>query len=360
MFHTSRMPAGIQIQLFDPQTASRREWAQLHAYRRARHHEDQPGEPLTPEADFEHELMQRHPLFEARRLMAIRDGGYVGNLLLGFRRDGSPGCEDHAAFVDAGGGVLGGLRRQGIGTALLAALHTFMQGSGRTVATLKVHRPEGHAFMSAIGAREKYRSVENRLALEGLQWSELAQWQAHATAPSNGLHWETHAGRVPFERLGQLMEPLSVLINEQPLGSLEIPRIRYELQGYESWYAAMDRRGGDHFLVMLLHGKDLAAVCDASWDARFADRVYQQLTAVASPWRGKGLAKGVKAAMFDLVRKWHPEVRTVITNNANTNAAMLSINRRLGFAAHRQDATWQVSVDALGRWLSASRHGAGD
>ncbi|MEO8022637.1 N-acetyltransferase [Polaromonas sp.] len=360
MFHTPRMPAGIEIRLFDPLTASRREWAQLHAYRRTRHQEDHPGEQLPPEADFEHELMQRHPLFEARRLMVVRDGVYVGNLLLGFRRDGSLGCEDHAAFVDAGGGVLGGLRRLGIGTALLAALHAFMQDSGRTVATLKIHRPEGHAFMSAIGARKRYSSVENRLAMEGLNWVELAQWQAHVAASANGLRWETHAGRVPFDRLAGLMEPLSVLINEQPLGSLEIPRIRYELQGYESWYAAMDRRGGDHFLVMLLHGDDVAAVCDASWDARFADRVYQQLTAVARAWRGKGLAKGVKAAMFDLVRRLHPDVRTVVTNNANTNVAMLSINQRLGFTMHRQDATYQISVDALRRRLSAPQQTSGD
>jgi GNAT superfamily N-acetyltransferase len=359
MFQTSRMPAGIEIRLFDPQTALRAEWAQLHAYRRARHQEDHPGEPLSPEADFEHELMQPHPLFDARRLMAVRDGVYVGNLLLGFRRDASPGCEDHAAFVDAGGGVLAGLRRQGIGTALLAALQDFMQDSGRTVATLKVHRPEGHVFMSVIGAHEKYRSVENRLAMDRLPWGDLAQWQAHTTSSGNGLHWEIHAGRVPFDRLGPLMEPFSVLINEQPLGLLEIPRIRYELQGYESWYAAMDRRGGDHFLVMLLRGEELAALCDASWDARFPDRVYQQLTAVARPWRGKGLAKGVKAAMCDLVRRLHPEVRTIITNNANTNAAMLSINQRLGFTTHRQDATWQISVDALKRWLSAGRHSSG-
>ena len=93
-------------------------------------------------------------------------------------------------------------------------------------------------------------------------------------------------------------------------------------------------------------------MCDASWDARFADRVYQQLTAVTRHWRGKGLAKGIKAAMLELVRSRHPEVRMVVTNNANTNAAMLSINQRLGFAVHRQDATYQIGREALQRWLS--------
>ena len=160
---------------------------------------------------------------------------------------------------------------------------------------MKVHAPDGHAFMAAIGAHCNYRSAENRLAFDGLDWNELARCQAQAVTPGNGLAWEVHAGRVPMEQLATLMQPFSALINEQPLDALDIPRMRYELQGYVTWYADMDRRGGEHFLVMLRHGDEVAAMCDASWYARFPERVYQQLTAVARPWRGKGLAKGIKS-----------------------------------------------------------------
>jgi GNAT superfamily N-acetyltransferase len=235
---------------------------------------------------------------------------------------------------------------------LLAALLAFMQRQGKTTATMKVHLPESHAFMAAIGAGLKHRSVENRLAFGGLDWEELARWQAQAIRPGDGLTWETHAGRVPLECLAPLMAPFSALINEQPLGTLELPRIRYEVQGYVTWYEDMDRRGGEHFLVLLRHGEDVAAMCDANWDARFPDRVYQQLTAVARPWRGKGLAKGVKAAMLNLIRARHPEVRMLITTNAEANAPMLSINRRLGFAVHRQEGTYQIGREALARFAA--------
>jgi GNAT superfamily N-acetyltransferase len=146
------------------------------------------------------------------------------------------------------------------------------------------------------------------------------------------------------------MAPFSILINEMPLGSLELPRLRYELQDYVTWYGDMDRRGGDHFLAMLRHGDDVAAMCDANWDARFPDRVYQRLTAVARPWRGKGLAKGVKAAMLNMIRARHPGVRTMITSNAEVNAPIRSINHRLGFAVHRQEATYQISRETLCRY----------
>lgn len=352
MLDMTKGSTAIETRPFDPHTASAHDWAKLHTYRRARQEEDHPGEPAMSNAEFEHDLRLRRPLHESQRIMALRDGEFVGNLILGFRRPGSPGGEDYAPFVDVWGGVLSPHRRQGAGKALLGELLSFMQGSGKTMATMKVHTPDGHAFMAAIGARCNYRSAENRLSFDALDWNELARWQAQALVPGSDLAWEVHAGRVPMERLATLMEPFSALINEQPLDSLDIPRMRYELQGYATWYEDMDRRGGEHFLVLLRRGDQVAAMCDASWDARFPERVYQQLTAVARPWRGKGLAKGVKAAMLNLVRERHAQVRTMITHNAKANAPMLSINQRLGFAVHRQDGTYQIGRDDLQTFLA--------
>lgn len=352
--HRSHGAARLTLQPFDPGTASPEAWQRLHAYRRLRQQEDWPGEPALSDEAFEAELRQSWPLSEQRRTMAVRqDGEFVGNLILAFRRAGSPGSEDFAPHVDVWGGVLGPQRRQGVGRALLGALLAFMEHQGRTLATFKVHLPESHAFLTALGAQEKYRSIENRLALAALDWDALAHWQTQATAIDSGLRWELHAGRVPMARLATLLAPLSALINEQPLDALELPRLRYELPGYEAWYADMDRRGGMHFLVLLRHGDALAAVCDAHWDARFPERVQQQLTAVAGPWRGRGLAKAVKAAMLQLIRQHLPQASTVVTLNAQSNAPMLAINRRLGFAAHRHDGTYQLTREALAGFLAA-------
>ena len=82
------------------------------------------------------------------------------------------------------------------------------------------------------------------------------------------------------------------------------------------------------------------------------DSVYQQLTAVARPWRGKGLAEGVKAAMLDLIRALHLEVRTIIATNAEVNAPILSINQRLGFVVHRRDGTYQIGREMLARLVA--------
>ena len=342
----------IALAHFDPGTATDTEWARLNAYRKLRAGEDFPGEATLPDAEFLRDVQTPHPLRESRRTLALRQGECVGNMILFYRRAGTEHFEEHAPFVDVWGGVSQKHRRQGIGRLLLAELLAFMQQQGKTTASWKVHLPESHAFMAACGAQARLRSVQSRMLIAGLDWTELAHWQARVGKIAPTLEWEIHAGRIPFARLAALDAPLSDLVNQQPLGTVAMPRMRYSLAGYERWYADMDTRGGDHFMVLLRQGDEVVAVCDANWDARFPERVYQELTAVAPIWRGKGLAKAVKAAMLQLLRTHKPQVQTVITLNAETNAAMRAINQRLGFVVHREEATYQLSHDALASWLA--------
>lgn len=338
--------------VFNPHRASEADWGRFLFYWRLRHAEDTPDEPPLADADRRHDVLQANALYDFHRVLAVgAQGEFIGSLGASFRREGTADHEAFAPFVDAWGGVLRAHRRRGVASALLHALLALMDAHGKSVATIKAHLPEGHAFLKAIGATEKHRAIENRMALAGLDWQALARWRTEGFAPAHGLRAEVHAGRVPFERLASLMGPLSALLEDAPTTELERPPLRYDLEGYRTWYADMDRRGGDHLMVLLLDGDELAAVCDAAWSPRFPDRMYQNLTAVARPWRGKGLAKGVKAAMLQLVRERHPQVALAVTSNAEVNAPMLAINRQLGFAPHRHDGLYQIGTESLRNFL---------
>lgn len=343
----------VDICFFDPHAASAALWASYHRYRRQRAEEDTPGDPVLSDADFEHIVLKRWPLTTSQRFIAVRNDAVVANLYIESAREGSPDHETRAPFIKVGGGVLRPEQRRGIATTLLRPLLACMQTQHKRTATLDIHRPEAHAFMNALGAAEKHRYFENRLPLDGLDWAALAHWRAQATS-SRALQWEVHAGRVPTARLSQLMAPFTALINDIPLGVLDLPPMRYVLEDHVSWYQEMDRNGSEHLLVLLTDGEgQVAAVCNAHWDGRFPDRVFQALTAVARPRRGQGLAKAVKAAMLELVRDRHPEVRMIVTYNAEVNAPMLSINERLGFATHRRNGSYQLDPQTLQAFLAA-------
>jgi GNAT superfamily N-acetyltransferase len=339
----------IEILPFHPATASSAFWRGYHDYRRVRAAEDMPGEPVVSDAEAESGVRHQWPLSDTRRMLALCRGEIVGDLGYSFRREGTEAYESHAPFVHAWGGVRQSHRRQGIATALLRPLLDFMVAQGKTVVTIGSHLAEGHAFLTARGAVAKHHMIENRLDFAALDWDALAAWQRAPAAA--GLVWEQHATRVPEQRLVELQPALSALLGDVPKGTLDLPPLRFELAAIRSWYAEMDRRGGAHMMVLLKQGSEVAGVSDASWDARFPDRVFQNLTAVAPRWRGQGLGRALKAALLLLVHARHPQVRLMTTGNAEVNARMLAINRRLGFAAHRREVTYQISRDALAQRL---------
>lgn len=341
----------IEVRPFDPRSATRVEWAALHAYRKQRAAEEFPDVPQLADPDFEHEVQRELPFTVNERFLALRSGQIVGNMILAVRRPGTPRHAEYAPYVDVFGGVLKQQRRRGVGRLLFAQLHDFMRANGKSLASIKVVVPDGHGFLAVTGAVTKFRSVESHLALSEVPWLEMPSWRDQVEASPVPLRWEIHAPRVPIARLAQLIDPLSSLINQQPLGELEMPPIRYEPAAFESWYRELDTRGGEHYLVMLTAGDEVAAVCDACWDARVPERVHQSFTAVAMPWRGKGLAKAVKAATLLFVRERRPEVTTFTTYNAQSNGPMLSINRQLGFRVHREECTYQLGRETLAAFL---------
>jgi GNAT superfamily N-acetyltransferase len=136
-----------------------------------------------------------------------------------------------------------------------------------------------------------------------------------------------------------------------PRGGLEHGPIRWEMTGYDLWYETLERVGGAHHLV-LLRAPDgsVAGLSQAGWDIRAPSIVRQQLTAVARPWRGRGVGRALKAAMLRQVHEMHPEATVIGTNNAEVNAAILSINARVGFKVVWRNVDYQVTRDVLDEW----------
>ena len=345
----------IEIRVFDPQTASPELWASYHACTRATAEELRPGDPVLSDAEFEAEERREHPLYACVHWVALAGQDVAGSASAWFRRPGTPDSAAYAPHIDAGAAVRAEFRRQGAGTMLLREVLGLMHSLDKTVLTLGAHMEPGHSFLTWAGAEPKLTTVSSRATLKDLDWAALREWED--AAGGCGLEWERYAGRVPREVLLGLLPEFTALFADMPLGGLEIPPMRVEIESYDQFYEELGRTGGAHHLIILREaGGGVAGLSEATWDARRPSLVYQQLTAVARPWRGRGLAKAMKAAMLRQVRECHPEALTMSTGNGEMNATMRSINVRAGFKVHRRFVEYQVSRDALDLWSSARTH----
>jgi GNAT superfamily N-acetyltransferase len=82
------------------------------------------------------------------------------------------------------------------------------------------------------------------------------------------------------------------------------------------------------------------------------ERVHVGNTAVEPAHRGRALGKWLKGAMTRKALDELPAAHWLVTSNAASNEAMLSINRQLGFHASAEVKTWQVSTERARACLS--------
>ena len=148
---------GTAVALFDPMTASRAQWDRFHAYRRARHEEAWPDDPLYSDQETEEDERDPDPHGDSVQWVAVNQNDIVGSAYSYLRHPDSPGFAEGARFLHAYGAVLKPWRGRGIGTRLLAQIHKLMLAHGKTLLTLSTEEPDGHGFLRHIGASEKTR-----------------------------------------------------------------------------------------------------------------------------------------------------------------------------------------------------------
>jgi len=306
----------------------------------------------------------RRPLEQVLALARCLPGAYDGAAIVA--RDGAGrivGSADvtvqdvdgfrHAAWV--GIGVLPGHRRAGTGRALLGGALEVAGRLGRDLlmGTTRETVPAGEAFARRTGAELGQVMIENRLDLRAVDRDLVRSWVEAGPARAPGYHLEFVRGATPDRLVPGVIAALQIL-NTAPRDDLQVgdftitPRLLKEEEqaaaaaGLDRWaYYAVDDAGGD-----------FVGLTDIVVNPAVPERLQVGSTGVESAHRGRALGKWLKGAMAQRILDELPAARWLVTGNAASSDAMLSINRQLGFRASATVKTWQVAVERARAYLS--------
>lgn len=250
-------------------------------------------------------------------------------------------------------------RRQGLGRRLLAQLVEAARARGRRLLlTHTVDRiPGGEAFMTRIGGHKGLEAHVNQLRIADLDHGLLERWLAQAAERAPGFELGMWDGPYPDDQIEAIAQ-LSSLVNQQPLGDLEIGDMTMTPEQLRQTEAHLFARGSQRwtfYVVEKATGK-FAGYTETIWNPNRPETLHQEMTAVSPQYRNHGLGRWLKAAMLDKILKERPEVKFVRTGNADSNTAMLKINTALGFRPYMASALWQVEIDRVREYLDTDRN----
>lgn len=262
---------------------------------------------------------------------------------------------DNLHMAYCGVEVLPEYRRQGLASRLLPLIVECVRLEGRRllVAIPNARIPAGTVWLERLGAQKGSEEHYNQLRLADLDHTLLDQWQAAAQPLTADFELGVWTGAYPEEHLAAIAELVMRLANSVPRDQLQIEDMTCtpaELRKVEQSFAAIGRerwtlylreRATSHFV----------GLTEVYWHPNRPEFLQQGMTGVLPVYRNRGLGRWLKAAMLTKVLRDRPQVAIIRTSNADSNAAMLKINRELGFQPYLVRIEWQVTTEQVADYL---------
>lgn len=332
----------------DAATAGADFWARYHAFRRLRHAERRPDDPITPDQVVVGDMKREDPYELHFRYEISKGGQMLSWFSAGATRPGAPGYDTSKHLLWADWSVDRDHRRRGIGTSWIPLVLEIMDRNGYTKLGLGTEESSGHAFLKWLGAEAKLKGAENRLKLADVDWAMLERWVDEGPKRSPETRFESYDGRLPESMLEDYSPQLSSLLNTMPFEDLDHGEIVVTPEVLLEWFARMDLAGQvGHWMMTREPDGTISGITDMFRAPYSPTIVNQGFTGVRGDARGRGLGKWLKAAMAIHLRKLYPQAEWFTTDNASSNAPMLAINTKMGFRTYRVTVEYQISRDEL-------------
>lgn len=345
--------ANLVIQEFKPKEATREEWDLFHAYRKVRHQEVRPEDPVIPDDLVETQMKRDDPFSTSRYFGIVDEGRVISSFSASVLKPESPGYENNKHLMFAGASVIQDLRRQGIGRLWLSKVLEMMEEYGPTVLTASTEQEEGHAFLKWLGAEGKQEAAENRLDFEALDWPMVEQWVKEGPDRAQGTNIIFYENRMPDEILDEYCEVYTRIANTVPRDDIDMGDWVVSPAMFKEGYERLDAMDGVHHSFITREADEkISGMTEVYYIPAREKYISQNLTGVLPEYRGKGLGKWLKAQMLLYVKDKYPNTKWVVTGNADSNAAMLAINTKLGFREYKASSTYQIKKEALSAFVA--------
>jgi GNAT superfamily N-acetyltransferase len=310
--------------------------------------EDQP----TP---LEQAIAQFRNMPERLRRTSVRacspDGEYIGGT--GIRID--PDHDDNPDMLFGSVTVRADHRRKGVGTQLLAYLVALAQKEARTRLVGSTNgRLPGAEFAELIGAEIKQATHVNHLPIESVDVEKMKQWVADGPVRAEDYEIFGWDGDVPEEHMDDFLAAILVM-NTAPRDDLQMNDFTVTVEEIREQEKVANAVGIVPWQLIARRKSDgvWAGIHDVGWNPAEPNIVWVGATGVFPDHRGHALGKWLKAVMTLRVMEERPNVTHIRTGNADSNDAMLGINKEMGYVPWISSTTWEIATSDAEQWLKS-------
>jgi RimJ/RimL family protein N-acetyltransferase len=201
------------------------------------------------------------------------------------------------------------------------------------------------AFADAMGLDRASEGMQRRLQLTTLDWTRLDHEFGEAGDRARDYELLQMPGGTPDGMLTAIAR-MTEAINDAPTDDLQIEDEVFSPERIRAFEAAHEARGRRLYRLVVRHSAagELAGHTMVGIDNERPWHGWQYDTSVLRTHRGHRLGLLLKIGMVRWLAEEEPQLRTLDTWNASSNAHMIRVNEVLGYEVLARAISWQQNI----------------
>lgn len=238
------------------------------------------------------------------------------------------------------------VRRRGTGRRLFdVGIQRVRDAGRRLLASECLEDGTGVPFLEAAGLKRASVDVQRRQDLRSLDYAVVGGEYDNAERAAAAYHLERVPAPTPENLIADVVH-VTQAINDAPRDDFELEDEVFSAERVRAFEAAQAAQGRRIYRLAArgratggLAGHTVVAV-----DAERPWHAWQYDTSVVREHRGHRLGLLLKTGMLRWLAEEEPQVRTLDTWNAESNAHMIEVNEVLGYRVVARGFTWQLHL----------------
>ncbi|HOO96836.1 MAG TPA: GNAT family N-acetyltransferase [Caldisericia bacterium] len=238
--------------------------------------------------------------------------------------------------------------RVGIGSLLLSCISHETRELRKPKLRIGTRCEEGRRFLVKFGGEVINHSVTKELLVDKINWQYIDRLCEEVSIKSPDVEiikstsLEGDLFQTYIDMKYDFMAELDKFMKEDKLDKEEyrqkLPELERKRQHSTDKRICIFSKESDG----TISGYSMASINNST-----PDTLWQALTGVAKPYRGKMLGTRLKIEMLKYIKDNHPEIRKISTGTSFENKWMHDINDRIGFEKRSDDYAFMFDVDSL-------------
>ena len=258
----------------------------------------------------------------------------IGYSRLSVLNQSSPAYEQNGHIAGCSILVISDYKNKKIGTNMLErVVEKALQYPQVTHLMFRTYNESGYFFLERKGAELVLEQNHSYLKISEVDWIMINDWnnKGHELANNEKIKMIEIEGSIPDDIIDEYASLYTEIMNQQPLGSLQLRNVTTPevLRTRAEHMKKIDQHW--HTLLTIEKNKQISGLTEFHYGYNQPDVIFQLLTGVKDEYRKRGIGKWLKAKMLLFMKEHYPDVKYIETTNTVTNAAMISINKRMGF-----------------------------